>query len=128
MRWLFAAGQGVPAAQARVSVIQTRALQKLQAVPDLLLHDLTADLPLLLGQVRLIFGNEFQLIPDGHFAELADVLIPNGHCQHHRLQALAVAVGALTPDMKLPISSFIHSLLVSRKRRSRFSTMPSNVL
>ena len=33
-----------------------------------------------------------------------------------------------TPDMKLPISSFIHSLLVSRKRRSRFSTMPSKVL
>ena len=36
--------------------------------------------------------------------------------------------GHSTPDMKLPISSFIHSLLVSRKRRSRFSTMPSNVL
>ena len=33
-----------------------------------------------------------------------------------------------TPDMKLPISSFIRSLLVSRKRRSRFSTMPSKVL
>ena len=33
-----------------------------------------------------------------------------------------------TPDMKLPISSFIRSLLVSRKRRSRFSTMPSKLL
>ena len=36
--------------------------------------------------------------------------------------------GHSTPDMKLPISSFIHSLFVSRKRRSRFSTMPSKVL
>ena len=89
----FAAGQGASRA-GQGQVVQTHALQKLQAVPDLL-HDLTADLPLLLGPVRLIFGNKFQLIPDGHFAELADVLIPNGHCQHHRLQALAVAVRAL---------------------------------
>ena len=34
--------------------------------------------------------------------------------------------GQRTPDITPAISSLTHSLPVSRKRRSRFSTMPSN--
>ena len=34
--------------------------------------------------------------------------------------------GHSTPFITVAISSFIHSLLVSRKRRSRLVTMPSN--
>ena len=80
------AGQG--------EIIQTDALQKLQPVFDLF-ENLAADLLLLLRQVRFIFRNEVQLIPDGHFAEIADVLATDGHRQHDGLEALAVAVRAL---------------------------------
>ena len=45
--------------------------------------------------MRLIFFDEGQLIPDGHFAEITDILIPNGHSQHYRLQTLAVTVRTL---------------------------------
>ena len=75
-------------------IIQTHALQKLQAVFDLL-HDLTADLLLLFGEVRLVLLDKFQLVPDRHFTELADVLVPDSHSKHHRLQALTVTVRAL---------------------------------
>ena len=36
-----------------------------------LLHDLPADLLLLFGQARFVLGNEFQLVPDGHFHRFA---------------------------------------------------------
>ena len=89
-------------------VIQTHALQKLQAVFDLL-HDLAADLLLLFGEVRLVLPDKFQLVPDGHLAELADVLVPDGHGKHHRLQALSVAVRTLHAGHKAA-DFFLHPL------------------
>ena len=55
--------------------------------------------------------DKFQLVPDGHFTELADVLIPDGHGKHHRLQALTVAVRALHAGHKAA-DLFLHPLAV----------------
>ena len=89
-------------------VIQTHTLQELQAVLDLL-HNLAADLLLLFGKVRLVLLDKFQLVPDGHLAELADVLIPDSHGKHHRLQALTVAVRAFHAGHKAA-DFFLHPL------------------
>ena len=105
----LAAGQCACRAGQR-QVIQTHALQKLQAVLDLL-HDLPADLFLLFGQIRLIFRDEAQFIPDGHLAEFADVFVPDGHGQHHRLQAAAMAVRALDAGHEAA-DLFLHPLAV----------------
>ena len=105
----FTAGKGARRA-GQCQVIQTHTLQELQPVLDLL-HDLAADLPLLFGQIRLIFCNELQLLPDGHLAEFTDVLIPDGHGQHHRLQAAAMAVRALDAGHEAA-DLFFHPLAV----------------
>ena len=105
----LAAGQGA-CRPGQCEVIEAHALQKLQAVLDLL-HDLAADLLLLFGQVRLIVGDEFQLVPNRHFAEIADVFAANGHSQHHRFQALTMAVGTL--DARHEAADFLlHPLAV----------------
>ena len=61
----------------------------MQTVFDFL-HDLAADLLLFFGQVRLVFPDEFQLFPDGHLAEFADVLVPDpiGNLCNDKIQAL----------------------------------------
>ena len=89
----LAAGQSA-CRPGQCEVVESHALQELQAVLDLL-HDLAADLLLFFGQFWLIVGDELQLVPDGQLAEVADVLVSDGHRQHHRLEAFAVAVGAL---------------------------------
>ena len=91
-------------------IIQTHALQKLQAIFDLL-QDLAADLLLFFGQVRLVFPDEFQLFPDGHLAEFADVLVPDRYGQHHRFQASAVAARALHTGHEAA-DFFLHPLAV----------------
>ena len=53
--------------------------------------------------------DKFQLVPDGHLAELADVLVPDGHGKHHRFQALTVAVRALHAGHKAA-DLFLHPL------------------